>query len=109
MSARAVALGVGLLFALGACGSEPPAIELRKMQSSVGYSCEGGRRLEALYRAGEPAVTLTLEGQSVTLPQIPAASGIAFSDGVLTFRAKGQQAFTEGRPGGDYVGCVRDN
>jgi membrane-bound inhibitor of C-type lysozyme len=109
MTARTVAPGLGLLLVLGACGSDPPPIEVRKMQSSVGYTCEAGRRLEALYRAGEPAVTLTLEGQTVTLPQVPSASGIAFSDGVLTFRAKGQEAFTEGHAGGDYVACVRDN
>jgi len=106
MIARSAALG--LLLLLAGCGSEPPPIELRKMESSVRYNCESGRQLEAFYRAGEPAVTLTLDGQSLVLPQIPAATGIAFSDGVVTFRAEGQGAFTEGRPGGDYVGCVRD-
>lgn len=108
MSASRGVLGLALLFAVGGCGSEPSPIELRKMESTVSYSCEGGRRLQALYRAGEPAVTLTLDGQTVTLPQVPTGSGIAFSDGTFTFRAKGQEAFTEGRPGGDHVACVRE-
>ena len=108
MTVRRAALGMAVLAALAACGSDPPPIKVRKTESTVTYSCENGRALQALFRAGEPAVTLTIEGQTLVLPQVPSGSGIAFSDGSLTFRAKGQEAFTEGWPAGDYLGCVQD-
>lgn len=100
--------GAALALALLAgCGGDPEPIEVRKMEDSVVYRCDGDRGFEALFRAGQPAVTLLIEGQTLVLPQVPAASGIAYSDGSLTYRAKGREAFTEGWPSGDYEGCVQ--
>ena len=102
-------VSVGLVLLLAACGSDPQPFEVNKMASQVAYSCENGRSLQALYRAGEAAVHLAIEGQTLVLPQVAATSGIAFSNGTLTFHAEGQRAFTEGWGGGDYIGCVVSN
>lgn len=101
-----------LLAALAACGSdepEPLLIDESPGETRVTYDCEGGRGFEALFRSGREDVVLLIDGQELVLPQVMAASGVAFSDGAFTFRAKGLEAYTEGWPGGDYVACTGTN
>lgn len=110
--ARLPLLLAPLLASLAACGSdepEPMMVDETPGETRVVYDCEGGRGFEAIFRVGREEVTLLIEGQEVVLPQVPAASGIAFSDGSFTYRAKGLDAFTEGWPGGDYIQCVGTN
>ncbi len=75
----------------------------------VTYECEGDREFEATFRVGEDHVTLLIDGKEIVLPQVPSGSGIAYSDGSFTYRAKGRDAYTEGWPGGDFTGCVGSN
>lgn len=102
---RAAAAAV-LVVSVASCGgSDPKPIKVRKMEDTVRYDCEGGRSLEARFRAGEAAVTLLVGSQALVLPQVPAASGVAYSDGSVTFHLLEGTAFTEGLPGGDYTDC----
>jgi membrane-bound inhibitor of C-type lysozyme len=102
---RAAAVAI-LTVSLAACGGpEPKPIKVRKMEDTVRYECEGGRSMEAQFRAGEAAVTLLVGGQSLILPQVPAAAGVAYSDGAVTLHLLEGTASTEGLPGGDYTGC----
>ena len=101
-----------LLAPLAACGSdepERPAFDETPGETRVVYDCEGGRGFEAVFRVGREEALLLIDGQELLLPQVPAASGIAFSDGSVTFRAKGLEAFTEGWPGGDFTQCTGTN
>lgn len=99
-----------LASSLAACGGpEPKPIKVRKMEDTVRYDCEDGRSLEAQFRAGEAAVTLLVGSQTYVLPQVPAAAGVAYSDGAVTFHLLEGTASTEGLPGGDVSGCQGDN
>ncbi len=103
---RAVTSVLVLALLVGCGGSEPKPIKVRKIEDTVRYDCDNGRSLEAQYRVGEAAVTLLFGNQTLVLPQVSAASGVAYSDGQVTFHLLEGTAFTEGLPGGDYTACV---
>jgi membrane-bound inhibitor of C-type lysozyme len=94
---------------LGGCGAEAPPPDPTPGETSVVYACEGGRGFTATFQIGRNTVLMEVDGQSLALPQVPAGSGVAYSDGAVTFRAQGTQAFTQGWPSGDYVGCTGTN
>jgi membrane-bound inhibitor of C-type lysozyme len=94
---------------LGGCSPEAPPPDPTPGETRVVYSCEGGRGFAATFHIGRNTVLLEIEGTPLELPQIPSGSGIAYSDGKVTFRAKGLDAYTEGWQGGDFVGCTGTN
>jgi membrane-bound inhibitor of C-type lysozyme len=101
-----LALGVAML---GGCGPDSPPPDPTPGQTQVVYSCEGGRGFTATFHIGRSTVLLEVDGQSLELLQVPSGSGIAYSDGTVTFRAKGLDAYTEGWPGGDFTACTGTN
>jgi membrane-bound inhibitor of C-type lysozyme len=94
---------------LSGCGPDAPPLDPTPGETRVVYSCEGGRDFAATFHTGRSMVQLEVEGAVMELPQIPSASGIAYSDGKVTFRAKGLDAFTQGWPGGDFTNCTGTN
>lgn len=94
---------------LGGCGPEAPPPDPTPGETRVEYSCEGGRGFAATFHIGSSSVLLEIDGQTLELPQIRSGSGIAYSDGRVTFRAKGLDAYTEGWPGGDFTACTGTN
>lgn len=104
-------IGLGLLAfgALAACGSDEPPADPTPGETKVVYSCEGGDGFAAIFRVGHESVIVEVGGQSQELAQVPSASGVAYSDGVITFHFQGLSAYSEGRPGGDYTACTGTN
>lgn len=95
--------------ALAGCGPEAPPPDPTPGETRVVYSCEGGRGFAATFHIGRNSVGLEIDGRTLELPQVPSGSGIAYSNGAVTFRAKGLDAHTEGWAGGDFTGCSGTN
>jgi len=67
---------------LAACESKPePAAE---SGAHVYYNCDEQRGFGAAFNAESCGVELEIDGRRVTLPQIPSASGAAYSDCVVS-------------------------
>lgn len=94
---------------LAGCGSDAPPPDPTPGETKVVYTCENGTGFAATFRIGTESVLLEIDGQSQELAQVPSPAGVAYSDGVITFRFQGLTAYTEGRPGGDFTGCVGTN
>jgi hypothetical protein len=78
---------VAVAAALAACAGSPSAEEIEAAKNSV--NCQlAGERLVIRFDTGE-ARLLMPSGDRVVLYQIPAASGIRFSNGSLELRGKG--------------------
>ncbi|GAB4364749.1 MAG: hypothetical protein Kow00121_00690 [Elainellaceae cyanobacterium] len=57
------------------------------------YQCSAGQTFEAEY--SPEVATIQLEDETLTLTQIPAASGVRYSDGTTTLYTKGNEAFIQ--------------
>ena len=78
---------VAAALALAACGSAPSQEEIEAAKNTL--SCQlAGERLVIRFDTGE-ARLLMPAGDRVALYQIPAASGIRYSNGNLELRGKG--------------------
>ncbi|ATM85779.1 MliC family protein [Yersinia enterocolitica] len=58
------------------------------------YQC-GTTQLTVMQDNQHEKVSLILDGEQLTLPQVRAASGVKYSDGRYTFWSKGNTAFVE--------------
>jgi membrane-bound inhibitor of C-type lysozyme len=101
-----VLLGFG---ALAGCGSDAPPPDSTPGETKVVYSCEGGKGFGATFRVGHDSVLLDVEGQALELAQTPSTSGVAYTNGVAIFHFEGLTGYSEGWPGGDYIGCTGTN
>jgi len=108
-SCKLLAGFVVLAAGLAACGSEEPVIDDTPGETTVVYSCENGRGFSATFTIGRESVQVLIDGQTLELVQIPAQSGVAYSNGQLIFHTEGLTAFTQGHAGGDYTGCTGSN
>ncbi|UPT55680.1 MliC family protein [Dickeya zeae] len=80
----------GALVLLSGCAHFMPTAQPQTLH----YQC-GTMPLTVTLNPGQKvdSVTFLLDGESHTLPQVPAASGARYSDDRYTFWSKGQQAF----------------
>ena len=99
-------LGFGFL---AGCGSDAPPPDPTPGETKVVYSCESGRGFAATFRVGADSVLLEVESQTLELAQTPSTAGVAYSNGVSIFHFQGLTAYSEGWPGGDYIGCTGTN
>lgn len=83
-------LGIQNTIPLQAIAPQPLMIAQRK---TIIYQCNQGRSFEAEYTATTARVTL--DKQTLSLPQVPVASGVRYSDGRTTLSTKGDEAFIE--------------
>ena len=84
---RAAAVGALAALVLAACAGSPSKDELEAAKNTI--SCQlAGERLVIRFDVGE-ARLLMPAGDRVALYQIPAASGIRYSNGSLELRGKG--------------------
>jgi membrane-bound inhibitor of C-type lysozyme len=74
-------------------------------QQVVRYQCNNGTTFEAQYTPETAQVKLS-ENQSLTLQQIPAASGVRYTDDRTTLFTKGNEAFIEVENQVVFAGCV---
>ena len=61
----------------------------------IAYACAEGQGFELALLEGTETAQLTLDGQVYELAMRPVASGMEYSDGQLTLRGKGMEAFVE--------------
>jgi membrane-bound inhibitor of C-type lysozyme len=101
-----VLLGFG---ALAGCGSDAPPPDPTPGETKVVYGCEAGRGFSATFRVGHDSVLLEVEGQTLELAQAPSATGVAYTNGATIFHFEGLTGYSEGWPGGDYIGCIGTN
>lgn len=79
------------LCGLGLAGcSVPGFLQPQRAGAPVVYDCEDGLRLTVRYSADAALVNLP-EGNTLTLPQQPAGSGIRYAAGPHQLRGKGNQ------------------
>ncbi|NJO39935.1 MAG: lysozyme inhibitor [Cyanobacteria bacterium CRU_2_1] len=78
--------------------------EAQQQPTLYSYQCDDGRTFEAEYSSN--AATLELDNRSVTLAQIPAASGTRYSDGQITLYSQGNEAFIEVNGDRLYNNCI---
>lgn len=72
----------------------------------VRYRCDADKTFEARVfpKPMERAIVI-VDGRTLDLPQVRSASGIRYSDGVLVYHAKGDDAFIEDGGVLTYVNC----
>jgi len=68
------------------------------------YECAAGETFQAEF-SPETAI-VQLDGETLTLAQIPAASGTRYSDGTTTLYTKGEEAFVEVNGETTYADCL---
>ena len=104
-------LAASAVFGASGCGSSEPEIIYADTpdETLITYTCEEDRTFQALFKAGQSRVTLTIDEREYVLEQVPSGSGIAFSNGAFTFYAKGLEAHTRGWVGGDFTDCHGEN
>jgi putative lipoprotein len=88
-----------------ACSADPADRELSTSRAGMTfvYRCVDGYRFVARF---EPErVWLFLESRPTSLPQVPAASGIQYTDSKTTFRVRGAEAWIE-IGGSTHVACT---
>jgi len=86
-ASRPALVGAVAMFVLASCGNSPSKEEMEAAMNTV--NCQlAGERLVIRFDAGE-ARLLMPTGDRVSLYQIPAASGVRYSNGSLELRGKG--------------------
>lgn len=94
-----------LLFLIG------PAMAADTHAISAAFSCDGGKKIEAVFTTGpKPGVQLSLsDGRHLVLPQAVSASGARYTnrDESFVFWNKGRTAFIEEGGQRTYTGCVQ--
>ncbi|MFB2894231.1 MliC family protein [Aerosakkonemataceae cyanobacterium BLCC-F50] len=88
---KTIKLAAFLLPAVVAIASLPATAE---QQQVVRYQCNNGRSFQAQYLPETAQVKLG-ENESLTLKQIPAASGVRYTDDRTTLFTKGDRAFIQ--------------
>jgi membrane-bound inhibitor of C-type lysozyme len=76
-------LALVVIALIAACSGSSPA-----PASGIPYQCDGGKTFVAEF-------TLTMEGETLEMPLVPAASGAKYSDGTTTLWTQGDEAFIE--------------
>ena len=97
---KSTSLLLGLSLSLSACTQAPtrPAHDAPAAPSLPGatlYECTGGtapERIEARYDAANETVTVLFDGSTYLLPRMPSGSGERYSNGSMTWWAKGNEA-----------------
>lgn len=73
--------------------------------TSFTYQCDADKSFTAEFTDG--SVNLAFDdGQMMTLPQVPAASGAKYSDDLVTFWTQGDEGFVEANGEKTYQNCV---
>lgn len=99
---KTIKLAAFLLPMLVAIASLPATAE---QQQVYRYQCNNGKSFEAQYLPETAQVKLG-ENENLTLNQIPAASGVRYTDDKTTLFTKGNEAFIEVENQRVFAGCV---
>ena len=84
-----ILVAIVAVLALGACASTPSKEEIEAAKNT--FTCQlAGERLVIKFDNGE-ARLLMPDGDRVSLYQIPAASGVRYSNGSMELRGKGTE------------------
>jgi membrane-bound inhibitor of C-type lysozyme len=77
---------------IAACSGSNPAPAI-----GTPYQCDGDKSFVAEFNGEGPDgdVKLTMEGETLEMSLVPAASGAKYSDGTTTLWTKGDEAFIE--------------
>jgi membrane-bound inhibitor of C-type lysozyme len=92
-------LGVATLACAAALAEEPG-------WEHVEYDCFDGTKVSVAMRDDRDLIVLTIDGEEYELPHVEAASGAKYSDGAVTFWAKGGGAIVEVDGAVIQGGCV---
>lgn len=86
-----------------------PSLAAQAEEAPLPYSCDNGSRIDISFLAdisGRPQARLQLANESITLPQVPAASGALYRNGELRLHTQGDDAvFEDGK--GHRLRCSR--
>jgi membrane-bound inhibitor of C-type lysozyme len=93
---------------LGPQAATEMADEEMAAPTSFTYQCDAGKNFTAEFTDEGPdgSVNLTLDGQTLTLPRVPAGSGAKYSDGQTTFWTQGDEGFIEAGGEMTYENCI---
>ena len=99
---KTIKLAAFLLPMVVAIASLPATAEQQQVSR---YQCSNGKTFEAQY-SPETAQLKLGENQTLTLKQIPSASGVRYSNDNTTLFTKGNEAFIEVENQVVFAGCV---
>ncbi|MGA9379716.1 MAG: MliC family protein [Phormidium sp.] len=102
---KTIKLAAFLLPMVVAIASLPATAEQQQVSR---YQCSNGKTFEAQY-SPETAQLKLGENQTLTLKQIPSASGVRYSNDNTTLFTKGNEAFIEVENQVVFAGCVAQN
>jgi membrane-bound inhibitor of C-type lysozyme len=88
------ALALAAALAAAGCGSQPSKEEQEAAKNTFACLLQG-ERLVVRFDAGEARILMP-GGERVVLYQLPAASGVRYSNGTLELRGKGTELRLEG-------------
>jgi membrane-bound inhibitor of C-type lysozyme len=93
---------------LAACGVETTPSKIGPSDDKIlaTFVCPDGTEIPAEFDNAAGTVTITLSGESLTLPRAESASGARYSDGSNNFWNKGDEALVEVDGKIVYEGCV---
>lgn len=102
---RTATLPLAAMLMVAACGTPPPAPtgSGSTLQAHV-WQCSDGSKINTRNLSSPPGIALHTGGETLTLPQVRAASGVRYQDSVMQFWAKGDSATLE-RKAGAAVDC----
>jgi membrane-bound inhibitor of C-type lysozyme/heat shock protein HslJ len=89
-----------------ATGASSPAETGAAETIEATFVCPDGTSIPAVFDNTADTVTVTLPDGAVTLPQVVSGSGARYSDGVITFWNKGDEALVEVNGEIVYEACV---
>lgn len=70
-------------------------VEAAPALTRITFACADGQGFELALLEGTETAQLTLDGEMYVLAMQPVASGLEYSDGKVTVRGKGMEAFVE--------------
>ena len=75
-------------------------------QTSVTFACANDVTIDAVFDNASDNVTVTMNGETLTLPHVESGSGAKYSDGTTIFWTKGDEAFVQVNDETVIDGCV---
>ena|GEM_PF-864432 len=95
------------------CVAQPQAEETGSAQTEAGaesiavtFACANDVTIDAVFDNASDNVTVTMNGETLTLPHVESGSGAKYSDGTTTFWTKGDEAFVQVNDETVIDGCV---
>lgn len=104
-----IAAPAALVLALGGCSwwSGTPREQARYPADATFYKCAAGKQLVVRYLDGGKAAMVMYPDRDFRLNQVPAASGVRYTNGRTTLHTQGEGAFVEEGDNRPFDDCKR--